>query len=407
MDQQGTTGDRAFMLQALRLAATASRRPWPNPPVGAVVVNEGVVIGRGTHEGCGQPHAEAVALAEAGDRARGATLYCTLEPCNHTGRMPPCAPLVAESGIARLVIAVRDPNPHVAGGGVHLLRDAGIEVDVGICAAEALDLVWPFVVTRGFERPFVWLKTAVSTDGFFAPAGMVRGQGPFYITGEQARCSVHVLRRWADIVLVGSRTASIDNPRLDGRMASDGPCPSEEPLPAFVSATLAGATPWVGRHHIAFAGRRAPGSAVAAVEAAGGTVVRCDEDDGGVKPASVVAAAARLGKSCLLVEGGPSLAFSFLRAGLVDRWVHFTAPIALGEGVRWPQPALGAEAVGRPAFAEPHGFTLTRSSHCGVDLVEVRDREPFQATCEALAETGGPNSLAEPADACPTVVRCT
>ena len=190
------SGDGRWMDEALALARGAASRTWPNPPVGAVVVRDGVVVGRGAHEGAGTPHAEPIALAEAGDRARGATLYVTLEPCNHQGRTPPCAPAVAASGVTRVVVAMRDPNPAVIGGGCRHLRDRGIRVDCGLRAAAALDLVWPFVTTDNFARPYVELKTAHSLDGWFAPDAVLReSDAPFYLTGEVARHDVHRRRR--------------------------------------------------------------------------------------------------------------------------------------------------------------------------------------------------------------------
>ncbi len=373
--------DRRFMLEALALAARPARRPWPNPPVGAVVVRNGVVVGRGAHHGAGTAHAEAVALAEAGERARGATLYCTLEPCNHHGRTPPCAPAVVAAGVARLVVSIADPNPHVAGGGLEAARRGGLAVTLGVCAEEALDLAWPFVATRAFERPFVWLKTAASLDGRFAPAGMTPGQGAVYLTNASARRQVHVLRRWADVVLVGSRTAALDHPRLDGRLAdTDAPCPPEDPIPAVLSGRLEELPPWPGRPHLAFVGPRAPAGTVEAVETRGGVAVRCAEGPAGVDPSSVVAGLAGLGKHCLLVEGGPAVAASFLRAGLVDRWIHYTAAVLLGRGVGWPE-WDGSPNAGR----EPGGLTLTRTSSCGGDVVSVWDRPPFAQVCSRLA----------------------
>ena len=387
-----TPAERAFMLEALRLAARPARRPWPNPPVGAVVVRGKEVVGRGAHHGAGTPHAEALALAEAGDRARGSTLYCTLEPCNHRGRTPPCAPAIVAAGVTRLVVAMRDPNPRVSGGGIEAARRAGLDVSVGLCAGEALDLAWPFVVTAAFDRPFVWLKTAASRDGFFAPAAMAPGTGPVYLTGEEARRDVHVLRRWADVVLVGARTAAADRPRLDGRLAGeDAPCPPEDPIPAVASTRLPDSTPWEGRAHLAFVGPSAPASAVRTVAAAGGTVVACAEGASGVEPSSVLDGVRRLGKHCLLVEGGPTLAAAFLRAGLVDRWLQYTAPEPLGSGVGWPGESETStdRGHGGPCPLDL-GFTLTRTRACGRDRLDVWDRAPFEDACAALAAGPAP-----------------
>ncbi len=254
--------DRAFMAEALALAAGVPERTWPNPPVGAVVVRDGRVVGRGAHAGPGHSHAEIIALAEAGQQARGATLYVTLEPCNHTGRTGPCAPAVAEAGIRRVVVAMRDPNPTVLGGGCRHLRDRGLAVAVGCLAEQALELVWPFVVTENFRRPYVELKTATSLDGRFAPvpvAGAV--PAPVYLTGEAARRDVHRRRRRVDVVLVGEGTVRADRPRLDGRLAAgEAGVPMADPLPAYVDTDLS----WTGglpaERYLVFAGRRAAGA---------------------------------------------------------------------------------------------------------------------------------------------------
>ena len=230
--------DIRFMIEALRLAARLPGRPWPNPPVGAVVVRDGEIVGRGAHQGAGTAHAERVALAEAGDRARGATLYVTLEPCNHRGRTEACAPLVTDSGVARLVVGVADPNPGVPGGGLATAAAAAIAVEVGVCGRECLEMIWPFAASEAFARPFVLPKTAVSLDGRFAPPPARDLDGaPFYLTGEAARADVHRLRRWCDVVLVGEGTARADRPRLDGRLAGDD-CPAADPLAGWVDSDL-------------------------------------------------------------------------------------------------------------------------------------------------------------------------
>ena len=166
------------MAEALVLAGRCPARPWPNPPVGAVVVKDGRIVGRGAHHGAGRPHAELGALAGGRAAARGATLYVTLEPCNHKAGRPACAPRVAAAGIARVVVAMRDPNPAVAGGGFACLRDQGIEVHSVCWRREALDLVWPFVATENFARPYVELKTATSQRRALRSARSQRGAGP-------------------------------------------------------------------------------------------------------------------------------------------------------------------------------------------------------------------------------------
>ena len=375
------------MAQALRLAARVDRRPWPNPPVGALVVRRGEVVGRGAHQGAGTLHAEIVALREAGERARGATLYCTLEPCNHQGRMPPCAPAVAASGIARLVIAVRDPNPLVAGGGLEVALGAGITVTLGVGADEALDMMWPFVATCAFRRPFVWLKTATSIDGRFAPAARA-GRSPVYLTSDASRHEVHVLRRWSDVVLVGSRTVDADRPRLDTRLVTnEDSCPALDPSPAVAtSRTELEEGRWWARPHIVFAGSRGRAQAATAAPATGATVVACEDCEDGVAPASMVAGLKALGVYTLLVEGGPRLAASFLAAGLVDRWIAYTAPMVLGSGPGWPDYSPPSE-----------GLTLTRVTRCGSDVKAVWDRVPFEATRDRLtSESAGTHAVAAP-----------
>lgn len=377
-DDRWSDADRAFMAEALALAAGVPDRTWPNPPVGAVVVKDGRVVGRGAHAGCGRPHAEIVALAEAGAAARGATLYVTLEPCNHTGRTGPCAPAVAEAGLRRVVVAMRDPNPAVLGGGCRHLRDRGLAVAVGCLAGQALDLVWPFVASDGFARPYVELKTATSLDGRFAPAGArPGGPAPVYLTGEAARRDVHRRRRRVDVVLVGEGTVRADRPRLDGRLATGAPgvpgVPAADPLPAYVDTDLS----WTGglpaSRYLVFAGeeaRGAPGGA--AVAADGGEVVYCRTRDGRVDPADLVRRLAARGLVTLMVEGGPRLAASFLAAGLVDRWLRYEAPVVLGAGVGWPE-AAAADAAHRSAF------TVTATAALDADLLTVLDRNPFAA----------------------------
>lgn len=381
------------MAEALRLAARIPRRPWPNPPVGALVVRDHQVVGRGAHHGAGADHAEVIALREAGPRALGATLYCTLEPCNHHGRTPPCAPLVASSGITRLVVGVADPNPAVCGGGLARVREAGVEVHSGVMGEDALELIWPFVVTRAFERPFVLLKTATSLDGFFAPhhQGAPPGE-PTFLTGPAARQDVHRLRRWCDMVVVGERTMQADHPRLDGRMVPEGDsCPGAEPLPAYVDTDLSLQQAWAKPHWIFAGARCASATQQHGIERRQGTVVLCQELDGHVAPASLVAEFQRRGGHCLMVEGGPTLAAAFLRANVVDRWVSYVAPIVLGAGVTWPGclAAVDRADVG-PTTGEPasrSSYHLTRSHAVGPDLKSVFDRQSFPETVARLSDT--------------------
>ena len=206
--------DQRFMQLALTLGRRGQGRTWPNPAVGAVVVKDGVIVGRGWTQPGGRPHAEPEALQRAGEAARGATLYVTLEPCSHFGKSPPCADAIIAAGIARVVSAIEDPNPEVAGKGHARLRAAGIAVDVGLCAAEAAhDHAGHFRRIRD-KRPHVILKLAVSSDDKIGAAG---GK-PVAITGEAARARVHLLRAQCDAILVGIGTVLADDPLLTCRL---------------------------------------------------------------------------------------------------------------------------------------------------------------------------------------------
>ena len=382
MINRPTAEDEAFMAEALRLAQRIPRRPWPNPPVGAVVVRDGAIVGRGAHLGAGTPHAEVLALEEAGRLARGATLYCTLEPCNHAGRTPPCAPRVVQSGVAAAVIGVADPNPGVAGGGLALIRDAGIDVKIGAMGTAALDLIWPFASTRAFARPFVLLKTACSLDGCFSAGRQSPEEHavPMYLTGNEARRDVHRLRRWADLVLVGEGTAATDRPRLDGRLVrEDDECPASEPMPAYVDTDLSFEGDWRQERFYVFAGERVPLLPRARLARHGATVVLCRERDGRVAPEALLDEALSRGVWSILLEGGPTLAATFLNRGLVDRWVCYTAPVVIGRGVRWPE-----QGVGQDPLDEGHRFYLTNMAQFGSDVRMVFDRLSFQEVLESL-----------------------
>lgn len=374
-----TTPDTHFMSEAHRTARRLERRPWPNPPVGAVVVRDGEIIGRGAHHGPGTAHAETVALDQAGANARGATLYVTLEPCNHDGRTPPCTPRVLESGVARVVIGVRDPNPEVAGGGVEALRAAGLQVDVGVMARGCLELIWPFVATGAFERPFVVLKTARSVDGVMAPADDPEGR-PFYLTCDETLDEVHRQRRWCDLVLVGSGTVRADSPRLDGRRA-DGSVwsPEEDPQPGCVDSELWAALDWRDDPFTVFTVSGANKGRRDRLEARGVDVAVCEGAPGAVDPASMLRRAHVRGRNVVMVEGGPRLAASFLAAGLVDRWLDFVAPTVLGDGVRWPLDAPATLPGG-------DGWHLTRATRSDRDAYMIWDRLDFAATRRRLGD---------------------
>lgn len=361
------------MAEVLDLAVRIPGRPWPNPPVGAVVVRDGRVIGRGAHHGAGTLHAERIALAEAGEGAWGATVYCTLEPCNHHGRTGPCSEALIEAGVGRVVYGVSDPNPE-ARGGARRLREAGIEVAGGIMAGPCLELIWPFVCTDQFARPYVELKTATSLDGRFAGPDDPQGK-PGYLTGEPARRDVHRRRRWVDLVLVGQGTARHDHPRLDVRLADrpeDGP--AVLPL-AGVAASNGGADAPLNRNRwLVFHADRGTGSLPADAE---GVPVSTDAH-GRLDPADLLQACAARGIRSVMVEGGPSLAASFLAAGLIDRWVQYVAPVQVGAGPSWPAWAPDAGVA----------FSLTSLDQLGHDVRMIWDRRDFATTLQQLQPQG-------------------
>ncbi len=375
-DNDASAVDGCFMSAALSQAQRLETRTWPNPPVGAVVVKDGVIVGRGCHLGPGQPHAEPVALAEAGEKARGGTLYVTLEPCNHTGRTPPCTKAVIESGVARVVIGIRDPNPTIKGGGARYLRERGIEVEIGVLPESCLELIWPFVATDNFTRVYVELKTATSLDGRFAPGPELRTAAkPFYLTGEAARCDVHRRRRRVDLVLVGEGTVAADHPRLDGRLAcEDHDVPKADPMPGYVDTDLSWQGGFDRDRYIVFAGESSRDSmARIAIEKDGGEILFCREKNGRIDPKSLLDVAATGDLLTMMLEGGPTLAGSFLGAGLVDRWISYMAPVILGQGITWNQKFVGGSLPDRT-------FSLTRLDQFDRDLLFIHDRKDLAGT---------------------------
>ena len=336
--------DLRWMGRALELAERGAGLTSPNPMVGAVVVADGRAVGAGFHSRAGGPHAEVEALTQAGGRARAATLYVTLEPCNHTGRTPPCADAVRAASIRRVVAAMADPNPRVAGGGMAALSAAGIEVVNGCREREALNLNRVFVATSLLGRPHVTFKWAATIDGKIADGrGVSR-----WITGTGARLEAHRLRSRADAVVVGIGTALADDPALDVRLGLAWPrepfrvvvdSRARLPVDARVIRGSDGAA-CVERAVVAVTDAADP-ERVAALEARGLTVLRCKAHDGRVDVGDLLARLGALDASSVLVEGGGQLAGAFLEAGLVDRIVAFGAPVLLG-GSAAPGPVGGS-----------------------------------------------------------------
>jgi diaminohydroxyphosphoribosylaminopyrimidine deaminase/5-amino-6-(5-phosphoribosylamino)uracil reductase len=343
--------DDFYMARALAVAERGRGRTSPNPMVGAVVVDpEGVVVGSGSHEAAGGPHAEVHALQAAGGRARGATLYCTLEPCSHSGRTGPCAPLVADAGIARVVLAVEDPNPVVNGRGVAILRERGVQVTAGVMRDEARALNRPFFSVMLHRRPWVTMKVALSQDGRIAEAAGVRTR----LTGPSANRLIHRERAEMDALAVGSGTVLADDPLLTPRGAY-----RHRPLTRVVFDTRLRTPPRAKLFSTLEAGpviimstpsasAAAPDRA-AALAAAGadialvteGTNARSVGSAGSLRAALELLAAR--GLSSVTVEGGAGLHRSLWDSALVDRVQIFRTPHRLGErGIEWlPSVAAG------------------------------------------------------------------
>jgi diaminohydroxyphosphoribosylaminopyrimidine deaminase/5-amino-6-(5-phosphoribosylamino)uracil reductase len=324
-----TAEDTRWMGQALDLAARGRGLCSPNPMVGAVVVSKGRPVGQGFHVRAGAAHAEVAALREAGDQARDATLYVTLEPCNHQGRTPPCVGAIVQAGIRRVVAAVGDPNRRVRGGGAHALREAGLQVEVGCLAEEARALNRMFFVAMERVRPHVTLKCAMTLDGKIAAFD----RSARWITGDEARREAHRLRSENDAVVVGIGTVLADDPLLTVRR--DPPWP-REPLRVVVDSRarlplaarlIRAGTP--GRVVVA-AADEAPAERLAGLEALGVTVLACKSRDGRVDPADLLSRLFALDVIGVLLEGGSELNWAFVEAGLVDRVTMFIAPRLLG-----------------------------------------------------------------------------
>ncbi|MBR0935732.1 bifunctional diaminohydroxyphosphoribosylaminopyrimidine deaminase/5-amino-6-(5-phosphoribosylamino)uracil reductase RibD [Bradyrhizobium jicamae] len=368
--REAKAADLRFMQLALALGRRGQGRTWPNPAVGAVIVKDGVIVGRGWTQAGGRPHAEVEALRRAGEAARGATLYVTLEPCSHFGRSPPCADAVVAAGLARVVSAIEDPNPEVAGNGHARLRAAGIAVDVGLCAAEAARDHAGHFRRIGSKRPHVILKLAVSADDKIGAAD----HKPVAITGEAARTRVHLLRAQCDAILVGIGTVKADDPLLTCRLPGMA---ARSPVRVVLDRSLRIS----GDSRLVHSARETPlwvmasdlAEAPAAVKlgAAGTQVIRvaASATPPGLDLPAVLHALSEKGITRLLVEGGSRVAGSFVAAGLVDEIWLLRGPDSVGaDGV----PAL--DALPLTAITQSQAFRLRASETLGKDSLDIYER---------------------------------
>ncbi len=357
------------MRAALALARRGLGTVWPNPAVGCVIVRDGRVVGRGWTQPGGRPHAETEALAMAGKAAGGATAYVTLEPCAHHGKTPPCAEALISAGIVRVVVAVQDPDPRVAGKGVEMLMRAGVKVTEGVFEAEAAEINAGFFMRVTSGRPLVTLKLASTLDGRIAThSGESR-----WITGPAARTVAHMLRAENDVIMVGSGTALNDDPDLTCRLAGLVECSPVRvvvdgrlrlPLTSRLVATANEIPTWVLTLEGCDQVRRD------AFEDAGVDVVEVPAGaDGAVDLEIALEALAESGVTRVLVEGGAHLAAALLRAGLVDRLIWFRAPRLMGgDGL------AAAVAFGVDHLAQTPRFERVEVRPVGDDVMEIYTR---------------------------------
>lgn len=325
-----TVADKKFMALALAEARKGLGRTAPNPCVGAVIVRDGREVGRGYHKKAGTPHAESHALKDAGDKAGGATMYVTLEPCNHTGRTPPCSHAVAKAGIKRVVVGMTDPNPLVSGSGNTYLRDNGVEVLTGVMEKECLEINLPFSKHIKTGKPFVIMKAGMSLDGKLSYQKGVSGK----MTGKGSRQKLHEIRDTVDAILIGSGTQVADNPSLTTRLDTNG----HDPIRIILDSSL----------------RIALDAKILSLKSEAPTLIICNEsaniqkieslsklhnvkvykvesdDRGYIHLKSLLSFLGKQGVCSLLVEGGSEIHASFLRQGLVDRVMLFVAPLFAG-----------------------------------------------------------------------------
>lgn len=357
------------MRHALALAQRGLGQVAPNPAVGCVIVNEGRVVGRGWTQPGGRPHAETMALKEAGSAASGGTAYVTLEPCSHHGETPPCAESLIAAGIKQVVCALGDPDERVNGRGLATLEGAGVSVTTGVCESSAAAINRGFLLNRTSTRPLVTLKLAISMDGYIATAS---GESR-WITGPEARRYGHMLRATHDAILVGSGTARADDPELTCRIGGlEHQSPIRIVMDTHLSIPITSRLAQTATDHrlVVFCGPRADAARQQALTDAGAMVVETETGESGQpRPATVLATLAASGVTRLLIEGGGKVAATFLRNDLVDEVALFRAPKVIGGDGQAAVSGFGLHELDQaPAFQ--HG----RSRNLGDDVLETYRR---------------------------------
>ena len=354
--------DNRYMALALSLGRRGQGNTWPNPAVGCVIVNDGRIVGRGWTAPTGRPHAEPQALAQAGDAARGATAYVTLEPCSHQGQTPPCAQALIDAGVARVIVALQDSDDRVSGRGLEMLRAAGITVETGVLYNEALRDHQGFLSRVEQGRPMLTLKLAASFDGRIATA---TGESQ-WITQAPARRVVHAMRSRHDAVMIGGGTARADDPSLTVREMGVKRQPArvvisrrlDIPLNSKLGQT-AHEVPLILCH-----GADAPQALIEAWQGMGAVLLSCAVRGGQMDMADVMQRLGGYGLTRIFSEGGSAVAASLLQADLVDHLVGFSAGVVIGaEGL----PGIGAMGLSRLAAAPR--FDLVKTQVVGPDIL--------------------------------------
>lgn len=357
---EAQTVDERHMLRAVELAELGRRTASPNPAVGAVVVRDGLVVGEGFHERPGKPHAEVHALEQAGARARGADVYVTLEPCSHHGRTPPCADMLVSRGVGRVVIAMRDPNPRVAGRGIEVLSSAGIQVEEGVLEGLAGRLNEAYVKWITTSMPFVTLKMAMSLDGRSA----TRTGDSKWVSSEPSRLDVHEERARSDAVMVGLGTVIADDPRLTARGVGASRQPMRVVVDGAAGIPLQRRVTDISEAPTAVAvASDAPGDRVAELKGRGLRVI-VSGSDGLVDLRGLLEELGSMEVTSVLAEGGPTLAASLVEEGLVDKLVMYVAPMVAG-GREAPGP-VGGQGV--ELMRDAVGFRIDSVREFGPDI---------------------------------------